>query len=104
MAKPDISRPQDGSASAESAFPALFNGAESPEAVKLRKELFDTAWPVLEGRIQVSMPCFGEMKSVLTRLQHVLRDANRTTLDEVTAFLQQAAGEDTYVSVFVFTR
>jgi origin recognition complex subunit 3 len=37
-------------------FPALFNGAEGPEAVRLRKQLFETAWPVLEGRIQVSEP------------------------------------------------
>ena len=38
------------------AFPALFNGAEGPGAVRLRRELFETAWPVLEGRIQVSEP------------------------------------------------
>lgn len=37
-------------------FPALFNGAERPGAVRLRRELFETAWPVLEGRIQVSEP------------------------------------------------
>ncbi|KAK4250441.1 origin recognition complex subunit 3 N-terminus-domain-containing protein [Corynascus novoguineensis] len=60
------------------AFPALFGGAESPECVKLRKDLFETAWPVLENRIQ-----------------HVLREANRNTLDEVTSFLEQAAEADT---------
>lgn len=54
IAKSDVPRPQDGTAT-EAAFPPLFNGAESPGAVKLRKELFDTAWPVLEGRIQVRM-------------------------------------------------
>jgi origin recognition complex subunit 3 len=53
IAKSDGPRPQHGSAH-ESVFPPLFNGAERPEAVKLRKELFDTAWPVLEDRIQVS--------------------------------------------------
>lgn len=56
IAKSDIQRPQHDSA-IESAFPPLFNGAEKPEAVKLRRELFDTAWPLLEGRIQVSMSC-----------------------------------------------
>jgi hypothetical protein len=30
-------------------------------------------------------------------VQHVLREANKNTLDHVSAFLQQAAGEDTYV-------
>ncbi|KAK4131872.1 hypothetical protein BT67DRAFT_435990 [Trichocladium antarcticum] len=60
------------------AFPPLFNGAERPDAVQLRQDLFATAWPVLEARVQ-----------------HVLRDANRTTLDEVAAFLQQAAAAET---------
>jgi len=35
------------------AFPVLFNGGENPDAVKLRKKLFEMAWPVLEDRIQV---------------------------------------------------
>lgn len=30
-----------------------------------------------------------------TVVQHVLRDANQTTLDEVAAFLQQAAAAET---------
>ena len=30
-------------------------------------------------------------------IQHVLREANRNTLDEVTSFLEQAAEADTYV-------
>ncbi|GAB1311293.1 Origin recognition complex subunit 3 [Madurella fahalii] len=59
-------------------FTPLFNGAENPRAVRLRQELFETAWPVLEGRIQ-----------------HVLREANRNTLDEVTSFLQEAAEAET---------
>lgn len=79
MAGPGVSRPQHASAF-EPEFPALFGGDESPDAVRLRRELFETAWPVLEDRIQ-----------------HVLRDANQNTLDEVTAFLQQAAEEDTCV-------
>jgi origin recognition complex subunit 3 len=37
----------------EAEFPPLFNGAESPDAVRVRKQLFETAWPVLEDRIQV---------------------------------------------------
>ncbi|KAJ4295694.1 Origin recognition complex subunit 3 [Collariella sp. IMI 366227] len=65
---------QNGSITVDSAFTPLFNGAESPEAVCLRKELFETSWPVLEDRIQ-----------------QVLRDANRNTLDEVTSFLHTAA-------------
>jgi origin recognition complex subunit 3 len=53
VARPDSPKPQQAAA-AGPAFPALFNGAEGPDAVRLRKELFETAWPVLEGRIQVS--------------------------------------------------
>ncbi|KAK4099792.1 hypothetical protein N658DRAFT_567909 [Parathielavia hyrcaniae] len=63
---------------AELAFPPLFNGAEGPDAVRLRKHLFETAWPVLEDRIQ-----------------NILRDANRNTLDEVTSFLQRASEAET---------
>ncbi|KAH6626054.1 origin recognition complex subunit 3 N-terminus-domain-containing protein [Chaetomium sp. MPI-SDFR-AT-0129] len=60
------------------AFPALFNGAESLEAARLRRELFEGSWPVLERRIQ-----------------RVLREANTNTLDEVSSFLQQAAETET---------
>ena len=35
------------------AFPQLFGGKESAEAAALRKQVFDTAWPVLDGRIKV---------------------------------------------------
>ncbi|KAK4144716.1 origin recognition complex subunit 3 N-terminus-domain-containing protein [Dichotomopilus funicola] len=59
-------------------FPVLFNGAESLEAARLRRELFERSWPVLEGRIQ-----------------RVLREANTNTLDEVSSFLQQAAETET---------
>ncbi|KAL2159204.1 hypothetical protein VTH06DRAFT_2636 [Thermothelomyces fergusii] len=79
LAQAGASDPQQDVASGP-AFPPLFNGAESPDAVKLRKDLFETAWPVLE-----------------TRIQHVLREANRNTLDEVTSFLEQAADADMYV-------
>ncbi|KAL2256829.1 hypothetical protein VTK26DRAFT_1064 [Humicola hyalothermophila] len=61
-----------------SSFPVLLNGTESHEAVRLRKKLFETAWPALESRIQ-----------------RVLRDANRHTLDQVAAFLQHASETET---------
>ncbi|KAK3372518.1 origin recognition complex subunit 3 N-terminus-domain-containing protein [Podospora didyma] len=61
---------------AESLFTPLFNGAESAESVRLRRESFEAAWPVLDARIQ-----------------HVLREANRNTLDEVTSFLRNAEAE-----------
>ncbi|KAK3311265.1 origin recognition complex subunit 3 N-terminus-domain-containing protein [Chaetomium strumarium] len=77
VAKPDARKPQHTSA-VEPVFPQLFNGAESAAASKLRKELFETAWPVLENRIQ-----------------QVLREANRNTLDEVTSFLHEAAEAET---------
>ncbi|KAH6854476.1 origin recognition complex subunit 3 N-terminus-domain-containing protein [Chaetomium sp. MPI-CAGE-AT-0009] len=77
VANPDAPGLQDGLQPGV-AFPPLFNGAESPDAVRLRRELFETAWPVLEGRIQ-----------------HVLREANLATLDQVSSFLQQAAEVET---------
>lgn len=36
------------------AFPRLFGGEESAEAAGLRRQVFDTAWPVLDWRIKVS--------------------------------------------------
>ncbi|KAK3299014.1 origin recognition complex subunit 3 N-terminus-domain-containing protein [Chaetomium fimeti] len=77
VVKADAPGPQEG-LQAGPAFPPLFNGAEGPDAVRIRRELFETAWPVLEGRIQ-----------------HVLREANRATLDQVSSFLQQAAEVET---------
>ena len=53
IAKSAVSQPQHDSAADGPPFPSLFSGAESPDAARLRKELFDAAWPVLEGRIQV---------------------------------------------------
>lgn len=85
----------------------LFGGAESPDAVRLRKELFESAWPVLEDRIHVSQDsiqlglmlfCLAANPLADTH-QHVLREANRSTLDEVTSFLQEAPrAEETYVA------
>ncbi|KAK4237850.1 origin recognition complex subunit 3 N-terminus-domain-containing protein [Achaetomium macrosporum] len=77
VARPDARKPQQTSA-VEPVFPPLFNGGESPAAARLRKELFETAWPILE-----------------TRIKQVLREANRNTLDEVTSFLHQAAEAET---------
>ncbi len=39
----------------EGTFVPLLDGLESPECVKLREELFETAWPGLEGRMQVCL-------------------------------------------------
>jgi hypothetical protein len=65
VARPDAPKPQ-AVAEAETSFPPLFNGAESPDAVRLRKELFETSWPIVEDGIQVSVVlptpwfvCFG---------------------------------------------
>ncbi|KAM7222341.1 Origin recognition complex (ORC) subunit 3 N-terminus domain containing protein [Rhypophila decipiens] len=55
-------------------FVPLFNGAESKEAVQLRKETFEAAW---DG-------CLDE------RIQRVLREANQNTLDEVGSFIEHA--------------
>ncbi|KAK3693833.1 origin recognition complex subunit 3 N-terminus-domain-containing protein [Podospora appendiculata] len=60
----------------EADFPPLFNGAESLHAAGLRRTTFETAWPVLNGRIQ-----------------NVLRRANRETLDEVALFMREAGAE-----------
>ncbi|KAK4218750.1 origin recognition complex subunit 3 N-terminus-domain-containing protein [Rhypophila decipiens] len=59
---------------ATGSFVPLFNGAESKEAVLLRKETFEAAW---DG-------CLDE------RIQRVLREANQNTLDEVGSFIEHA--------------
>ncbi|KAK3354163.1 origin recognition complex subunit 3 N-terminus-domain-containing protein [Neurospora tetraspora] len=60
------------------AFPRLFGGEESAEAAGLRRQVFDTAWPVLDWRIK-----------------NVLREANRTTLENVSSFIRDAEGDAT---------
>ncbi|KAK0737606.1 origin recognition complex subunit 3 N-terminus-domain-containing protein [Apiosordaria backusii] len=52
------------------------NDGESPQCAKLRKQTYESAWPVLEQQIQT-----------------VLRDANRQTLDEVVSFFNSDAQE-----------
>ncbi|KAM7185456.1 Origin recognition complex (ORC) subunit 3 N-terminus domain containing protein [Rhypophila sp. PSN 637] len=59
---------------ATGSFVPLFNGAESKEAVQLRKDTFEAAW---DG-------CLDE------RIQRVLREANQNTLDEVGSFIERA--------------
>lgn len=51
-------------------FIPLFNGAEKAGAVRLRKELFETAWPILEGRIQVSQMQTGIVSCCRVLLRH----------------------------------
>ncbi|KAK4192710.1 origin recognition complex subunit 3 N-terminus-domain-containing protein [Podospora australis] len=60
-------------------FPVLLNGLESPEAAALRKETFEKTWPVLEERVRT-----------------VLKEANRSTLEEVTGFFgrDEDGGDD----------
>ncbi|KAK3487372.1 origin recognition complex subunit 3 N-terminus-domain-containing protein [Neurospora crassa] len=63
---------------AAATFSQLFEGKESVEAAGLRRQVFDTAWPVLDGRIK-----------------NVLREANRTTLEDVSSFIRDAEGDAT---------
>ncbi|KAK4176288.1 hypothetical protein QBC36DRAFT_214295, partial [Triangularia setosa] len=55
-------------------WPRLFNGTESPQAANLRKETFESAWPVLERQIRT-----------------VLRDANWQTLNDVVSFFNSTS-------------
>ncbi|CCC04973.1 hypothetical protein SMACR_04340 [Sordaria macrospora] len=73
----EMERAQTTTAAA-AAFPPLFGGKESVEAAALRRQVFDTAWPVLDGRIK-----------------NVLREANRTTLEDVSSFIRDAEGDTT---------
>lgn len=56
------------------AFPTLLHGRETPEAVALRRRLFESTWADLDGRIQT-----------------VLQRSNQATLDAVTDFIEQPA-------------
>ncbi|KAI3397614.1 hypothetical protein diail_10587 [Diaporthe ilicicola] len=51
-------------------FVPLFHGVEKPQFVKSRRELFADAWTVIDARIQ-----------------HVLKESNRSTLDAVASFV-----------------
>ncbi|KAH7035047.1 origin recognition complex subunit [Microdochium trichocladiopsis] len=57
-------------------FPPLLDGAEDEVLVRIRQDLFEQPWGLIEDRIK-----------------KVLRDANHKTLDEVAGYLQTAAEE-----------
>lgn len=135
---------------ATAAFSQLFGGKESVEAAGLRRQVFDTAWPVLDGRIKVGfdfvvcvicwvsilprgegmkisdLPMsfrspggaigldggrnggvvlrFGcvvvvvvvvgqKIANSVLRVKNVLREANRTTLEDVSSFIRDAEGD-----------
>ncbi|KAI1437549.1 origin recognition complex subunit 3 N-terminus-domain-containing protein [Xylaria sp. CBS 124048] len=54
-------------------FRCLFRGAELQQTVNLRQEAFQKSWSAID-----------------TRIQSILRDTNRTTLQQVSSFLQDA--------------
>ncbi|PHH89036.1 hypothetical protein CDD83_6733 [Cordyceps sp. RAO-2017] len=58
---------------AGSLFVPLLNGAEKAECVRLRQQLFEESWARIDGRIQ-----------------SILRESNRSTLDQVSAFVTAA--------------
>jgi origin recognition complex subunit 3 len=60
----------------ESSFVPLLGGKENMECMRRREALFNAAWSEVEGRIQT-----------------VLREANRSTLDEVGSFVTHAPEE-----------
>jgi origin recognition complex subunit 3 len=66
--------PESPSTPAETTFVPLVDGKESAACVRRREELFESAWSRIDGQIQ-----------------HVLREANRTTLEEVGQFVKQAS-------------
>ncbi|KAJ4394742.1 Origin recognition complex subunit 3 [Gnomoniopsis smithogilvyi] len=57
-------------------FVPLFNGAEKPELVELRQKQFAASWAAIDARIQ-----------------NVLKDSNRTTLNAVSSFVRDAIVE-----------
>ncbi|CAJ2501796.1 Uu.00g046490.m01.CDS01 [Anthostomella pinea] len=56
-----------------SVYPRLFDGAESERCAHIRQQLFEHTWSKIESRIQ-----------------RILREANQSTLRQVTSFLQAA--------------
>ncbi|KAI1820245.1 origin recognition complex subunit 3 N-terminus-domain-containing protein [Xylaria intraflava] len=61
-----------GSKNADS-FRRLLRDAESEQTMKLRQEAFEKSWSAID-----------------TRVQSILRDTNRSTLQQVTSFLEEA--------------
>ncbi|POR31822.1 Uncharacterized protein TPAR_07934 [Tolypocladium paradoxum] len=72
----------------EPLFVPLLNGAERPEAVRLRQRLFEESWAKVDGRIQ-----------------GILRDSNSATLDQVSSFVAASESEcvDYIPSAFIIT-
>ncbi|PFH60507.1 hypothetical protein XA68_10856 [Ophiocordyceps unilateralis] len=73
----------------ETYFVPLLNGAEKPECVRLRQRLFEEGW----GRVE-------------WRIQEILREANSSTLEQVSAFAVAAGGTeytDQIPSAFIIT-
>ncbi|KAK2610934.1 hypothetical protein N8I77_004321 [Diaporthe amygdali] len=60
-----------------SEFVPLLHGVEDPEFVSLRQALYADAWTAIDARIQ-----------------HVLKESNRSTLDAVASFVSEAPGEE----------
>ncbi|KAK3996825.1 origin recognition complex subunit 3 [Cladorrhinum sp. PSN332] len=71
-------------------FPPLLSGHESPAAASLRQKTYESVWPVLEEKIE-----------------SVLRNANKSTLEEVEAFFSSApsgsGGDNKIPAGFVIT-
>lgn len=80
----------------EPLFAPLLNGAETPECVRLRQQLFEESWAQIDGRIQVSCPVHLRRlapRTRLTAIEGILRDSNSSTLCQVTAFVAAAEVE-----------
>ncbi|KAL1882715.1 hypothetical protein VTK73DRAFT_1235 [Phialemonium thermophilum] len=70
-----------------STFVPLFGGAEIEACVAARENLYQAAWPCID-----------------TRIQSVLRDVNRNTLEDVSAFLRDAPDDrDKVTAAFIVT-
>ncbi|KAH8885173.1 hypothetical protein GQ53DRAFT_751466 [Thozetella sp. PMI_491] len=79
--------PTTDSHPAASHFVPLFQGTESQDCVRLREELFNDTWSSIDSRIQ-----------------HVLREANGSTLQDVGTFVRDALEEtDKIPAAFIIT-
>ncbi|KAI3329168.1 origin recognition complex subunit 3 N-terminus-domain-containing protein [Xylariaceae sp. AK1471] len=68
-----LNKPEVHSTKNVSSFQCLLQGNESEQTMRLRQEVFEKSWSVVDSRIQ-----------------SILRDTNRSTLQQVTSFLQNA--------------
>ncbi|KAI2638157.1 origin recognition complex subunit 3 N-terminus-domain-containing protein [Xylaria nigripes] len=71
--KPRPDKPEVHEASKPDFFRSLLRGTESEQTIKLRQQAFEESWSVIDARIQ-----------------SILRETNRSTLQQVTSFLQDA--------------